>query len=1692
MAKARQQYFADEVTLQKENRDFAIQPELIEKLESIEAWAQVNVIETVKVNWEALTPDENKAVDVSVPLVEDTLYSTDPDKALSANQWKVLYEYIQNLASRGRYLSNWNAVTWLPTTNPVDNPYQYRAWDYYVVSNVAAEGGTNYRPNGSSYSRNVASTTVETEVVKVWDYYTYDWQHWLLLVNTAREIAIDSSLSTTSTNPVENRVITNALNTKQNNITDLETIRSWAALWATALQPWDSLSELTWTSDDITQWTTNLFMTTAERSKLSNQSWVNTWDETQTTIKNKLWQASTSTDGYLTSTDWNTFNNKQWAISDLETIRSNASAWKNASDTIATYWDVVTHDANEFATASQGWKADTALQPWDNVSTLTNDAWYVTDAYHDNTKQDKLIAWANIQIAADWKTISATDTTYVAWDFDIKDLADSTGLRTEWSWKQDELIAWTNIQIAADWKTISATDTTYTAWPGISISNNNVISNTQTSAEWWNIQGTLSNQTDLQSALDDKQDTLTAWANIQIAQDGTISATDTTYTAGTWIDITNWVISNTQTSAEWWNITWTLSNQTDLQSALDAKQDDLIAWANIQITGNTISATDTTYTASDFDIKDLADSTGKRASWDAKQNAISDLATIRSNASTAIQPNDNVSELTNDAGYITSADIPALDTAMSSTSTNGVQNKVIKDYVDTQVQEATSGAVSDTAYWASWDWITGIAPSKNAVYDKISAMDTTIAWKQNTISDLATIRTGAWKWATAVQPWDNISTLNNDSGFITKAVNDLTNYYTKNETYTKAEVADYVANFAWFKVVAQLPTTDIKTTIIYLLWPVGTWADKYEEYIYSNNAWVKIWETSVDLTNYFNTSTDNSDSITQGSTNLFLTSAERTKLSNTSGTNTWDETKATIQSKLGAATSSNDWYLTSADWTKFNNKQNALSTSNAWENIKISNWVISANNVFIITEDDVTVSTSEDYGVAPYSTSYKYTNIDISANAGIEWREWAIYTFVVDTEMVVASAYRNVRVRIWTWDYIPVMWTTAALGGNSYFIKTAIRQFQYTTKYEAGWALHVFTDSNTTYKAMTEAQATAWTSTSALTISPAILKWAIQTHAVNDTAYASSWNWVTNVAPSKNAVYDKISAMDTTISSKANASDVNTKTFTITWTSDYTNATSAVQWYLDGKTPIIAYKDAELYDAIPEYFYLRDASIVSEASLERYGLLFVSPTDKYDYPWQYRQLVIGATVRGGSIRDITGIAVTTENYYTAGTWISISNWVISSTVDWWNTKTFYLASTSDTTTAQAAFDWTKAWKNAIIISWWTDWYEEFIYSRDLNWKLTYCSNSINQYNSWWTSSNYVRTVNLWYSWTTVSWVSFDSELRGSYLATDIDYSWYTPLYDWSPATKKYVDDNAKTYNAWQWIEILNWNDYSAMQWPAPDWFHVPLNTEWQAVYDVWTALGGWSSDWTNFWIALKLPFAGFRSNSSAGVASQGKYGCYWSSSHYNATNAYDLSFTKATLYPQNYGYRTLGYSVRCFKNTPTIPTSSWTKLYWTSIEAGWIFWSSADWLISLSSDWQTWITIADKNLGATTVWNSGDTVSESNSGWYFQWGNNYMFPFTWSVTTSSTQVDASNYWPWNYYSSSTFITWSTNWSSVQNDDLWWWVTWVVTLENAITNTGVLSVNGQTGDVTTATVMTAAEYSQVSNPIAGKIYFIKES
>lgn len=95
------------------------------------------------------------------------------------------------------------------------------------------------------------------------------------------------------------------------------------------------------------------------------------------------------------------------------------------------------------------------------------------------------------------------------------------------------------------------------------------------------------------------------------------------------------------------------------------------------------------------------------------------------------------------------------------------------------------------------------------------------------------------------------SDITNDSGFITKAVADLTNYYTKSQTYTQAEVNALVSAIPKFaiSVVASLPTTGIGTTTVYLV-KSGTSGDLYTEYIYVNGAWEILGNQRVDLTGY--------------------------------------------------------------------------------------------------------------------------------------------------------------------------------------------------------------------------------------------------------------------------------------------------------------------------------------------------------------------------------------------------------------------------------------------------------------------------------------------------------------------------------------------------------------------------------------------------------------------------------------------------------------------------------------------------------------------------------------------------------------------------------------------------------------------------------------------------------------------------
>lgn len=97
-----------------------------------------------------------------------------------------------------------------------------------------------------------------------------------------------------------------------------------------------------------------------------------------------------------------------------------------------------------------------------------------------------------------------------------------------------------------------------------------------------------------------------------------------------------------------------------------------------------------------------------------------------------------------------------------------------------------------------------------------------------------------------------LSVLTNDSGFITNTVTNLTNYYTKSETYTQDEVKALIDAITTLniEVVAELPTENISATTIYLKGSETEGTNDYEEWIYANSDWELIGTTAVDLSNY--------------------------------------------------------------------------------------------------------------------------------------------------------------------------------------------------------------------------------------------------------------------------------------------------------------------------------------------------------------------------------------------------------------------------------------------------------------------------------------------------------------------------------------------------------------------------------------------------------------------------------------------------------------------------------------------------------------------------------------------------------------------------------------------------------------------------------------------------------------------------
>ena len=600
--------------------------------------------------------------------------------------------------------------------------------------------------------------------------------------------------------------------------------------------------------------------------------------------------------------------------------------------------------------------------------------------------------------------------------------------------------------------------------------------------------------------------------------------------------------------------------------------------------------------------------------------------------------------------------------------------------------------------------------------------------------------------------------------------------------------------------------------------------------------------------------------------------------------------------------------------------------------------------------------------------------------------------------------------------------------------------------------------------------------------------------AISDTAYGSGWNGQTTTAPSQNAVYDKIESVEWEIST--NTSAISTINWKIPSEATTSNQLADKQYVLNNINSVTAYyitKNAQ-GDQFATYAELAAATtfysgwVVRVPTMNDYTIVLSDEnhddaTTRYIYNsgWEYQYTI-------------------NETPLTQAQLNAINSWITAAKVagyDALNVKAFYLPQTSNLWVAQDIYDWYAAWKNPVVIYGDASYYIYAVTSTTLSFRSIWDIHLENTH----TRMTY-KQVTITHSSGTVSGVSAGSDYIGV-VETDRNYTApYIPAKPEDPATKKYVDDRdtyigsseptsnkvewrlwydttndqLKVYDGtnWQvtgkeytaWDGILIWSiSISSRQWPCEEWFHVPSAADWQWVWNIMNAMNPLLvANWGPRKNYLHMPYAWGRDWNS--LYGQGSTGAYWSSSK----GTEYTSFSCMLLMSNNYFYlndedeRSWWHSIRAFKNEYVAPDNTWTVVFGT-LWNSWIFWNQTEWLITITNG-TTGYTMMDKNIGATVVYNDGDTLSEANCGKYFQRWNNYWFPRTWNVTTSNTAVNTVWYGPSNPYSDDTFIVSHEDWSANDNWDLWWDITNSTTIiNNVISNTGVLSVNGQTGNVT---------------------------
>lgn len=238
----------------------------------------------------------------------------------------------------------------------------------------------------------------------------------------------------------------------------------------------------------------------------------------------------------------------------------------------------------------------------------------------------------------------------------------------------------------------------------------------------------------------------------------------------------------------------------------------------------------------------------------------------------------NVNSVNGKTGNVvlSAEDVNALpsDTPLFSGNYNDLANKPTIPSALSQLAEDTTHRVVSDNEKTTWNNKSNFSGSYNDLTNKptIPSEQVQSDWNQTDNSSKDFIKN---KPTIPTVP-TNVSAFNNDVGYITIAVNNLVNYYLKAEIYTKSEVENLIGAIQNFHFEIYTSTSDVTSptsNVLYLIGPTGTGTDKYEEYVYDSTKqepWVKIGDTSIDLSDYY----------TKGQTNTAITNALNVALAN--------------------------------------------------------------------------------------------------------------------------------------------------------------------------------------------------------------------------------------------------------------------------------------------------------------------------------------------------------------------------------------------------------------------------------------------------------------------------------------------------------------------------------------------------------------------------------------------------------------------------------------------------------------------------------------------------------------------------------------------------------------------------------------------------------------------------------------------